>query len=75
MVYNCLFRISQSGKKLKKQTGKLINKLKKQALTYKECVETQNKKIADLDKRIDAQNEAPFIYHNRMFCTTLVWSY
>jgi small-conductance mechanosensitive channel len=44
-------------KKLNQKTGRLVKDLKRQADAYKTAVESQNKKMVDLDKRIDQQNE------------------
>ena len=45
------------GKKIKRQTNKMISQLKKEAEGYKDTVTSQNKKIVEMDKKIDQQNE------------------
>ena len=56
-LFTDLERISKTGKKIKRQTSRMISQLKKEADGYKETVTGQNKKIVELDKKIDQQNE------------------
>lgn len=56
-LFTDMERISKTGKKIKRQTSKMISQLRKEAEGYKETVTSQNKKIVEMDKKIDQQNE------------------
>ena len=56
-LFTDMERISKTGKKIKRQTSRMISQLKKEADGYKETVTGQNKKIVEMDKKIDQQNE------------------
>jgi len=52
-----IVRLARSNKKLQKKVQQVVTELKRQNVAYKGALETQNKKIVDLDQRIDSQNE------------------
>ena len=57
---------ANSAKKLSKKTTKVVNCLKRKANAYKETVVAQNKKLAELDRRIDQQDEVIHYQNTRL---------
>ena len=48
---------AKTARKPSAKASKLVRDLKRQADSYKTAVESQNKKMLELDRRIDSQNE------------------
>ena len=50
-------RLARNNKKMQKKLQQVVAEMKRQNVAYKSALEAQNKKIVELDQRIDSQNE------------------